>query len=82
MSKVKGVRNGFLPMKTNLFDRIFIGAVFLIALSLIWMRFLEPKGFSLWISTGYFFNCWHHNCEKRLEINESASTRRKRKAKS
>jgi hypothetical protein len=26
--------------------------VFLIALSLIWMRFLEPKGFSLWISTG------------------------------
>ncbi|MBJ7279793.1 MAG: hypothetical protein JHC72_04340 [Candidatus Nanopelagicus sp.] len=52
MSKVKGVRNGFLPMKTNLFDRIFIGVVFLIALSLIWMRFLEPKGFSLWISTG------------------------------
>jgi len=52
MSKVKGARNGFLPMKTNLFDRIFIGVVFLIALSLIWMRFLEPKGFSLWISTG------------------------------
>ena len=52
MSKVKGVRSGFLPMKTNLFDRIFIGVVFLIALSLIWMRFLEPKGFSLWISTG------------------------------
>ncbi len=52
MSKVKGERNGFLPMKTNLFDRIFIGVVFLIALSLIWMRFLEPKGFSLWISTG------------------------------
>jgi predicted small integral membrane protein len=52
MSKVKVVRNGFLPMKTNLFDRIFIGVVFLIALSLIWMRFLEPKGFSLWISTG------------------------------
>jgi predicted small integral membrane protein len=38
-------------MKTNLFDRIFIAVVFLIALSLIWMRFLEPKGLSLWIST-------------------------------
>ncbi|NCV73338.1 MAG: hypothetical protein EBW24_00020 [Actinobacteria bacterium] len=52
MSKVKKPRDGFLPMKTNLFDRIFIGVVFLIALSLIWMRYLEPKGLSLWISTG------------------------------
>ena len=52
MAKQTTPRNGFLPMKTNLFDRIFIGVVFLIALSLIWMRFLEPKGFSLWISTG------------------------------
>jgi len=51
MAKSKKPRNGFLPMKTNLFDRIFIGVVFLVALSLIWMRFLEPKGFSLWIST-------------------------------
>jgi len=51
MSKITKPRNGFLPMKTNLFDRIFIGVVFLVALSLIWMRFLEPKGLSLWIST-------------------------------
>jgi len=51
MAKLHEPRNGFLPMKTNLFDRIFIGVVFLVALSLIWMRFLEPKGFSLWIST-------------------------------
>jgi predicted small integral membrane protein len=52
MAKTNHQRSGFLPMKTNLFDRIFIGVVFLVALSLIWMRFLEPKGFSLWISTG------------------------------
>lgn len=51
MAKLKQPRDGFLPMKTNLFDRIFIGVVFLVALSLIWMRFLEPKGLSLWIST-------------------------------
>jgi predicted small integral membrane protein len=51
MSKTIKPRNGFLPMRTNLFDRIFIGVVFLVALSLIWMRFLEPKGLSLWIAT-------------------------------
>lgn len=51
MNNNKSPRNGFLPMKTNLFDRIFIGVVFLVALSLLWMRFLEPRGFSLWIST-------------------------------
>lgn len=51
MAKQKVPRHGFLPMKTNLFDRIFIAVVFLIALSLLWMRYLEPKGFSLWIST-------------------------------
>jgi len=51
MAKSNKPRNGFLPMKTNLFDRIFIGVVFLVALSLIWMRFLESKGLSLWIST-------------------------------
>lgn len=51
MNQNRGPRNGFLPMKTNLFDRIFIGVVFLVALSLLWMRFLEPHGFSLWIST-------------------------------
>jgi predicted small integral membrane protein len=43
MAKQTTPRNGFLPMKTNLFDRIFIAVVFLIELSLIWMRFLEPK---------------------------------------
>lgn len=52
MKKKQNPRTHFLPMKTNLFDRIFIGVVLLVALSLIWMRFLEPRGFSLWISTG------------------------------
>ena len=53
MSKEKKERKpGFLPMKTNLFDRIFIGVVFLIALSLLWMRYLEPKGYSIYIATG------------------------------
>ena len=49
--KQKAPRNGFLPMKTNLFDRIFVGVVILIALSLLWMRFLEPKGYSIYIAT-------------------------------
>ena len=52
MAKSNQPRNGFLPMKTNLFDRIFIGVVFLVALSLIWMRFLEAKGLSIWFSLG------------------------------
>ncbi len=33
---------GFLPMETNLFDRIFIGVVLSVALHLLWMRFVEP----------------------------------------
>lgn len=32
---------GFLPMDTNLFDRIFIGVVLSVALHLLWMRFIE-----------------------------------------
>ena len=32
---------GFLPMDTNLFDRIFIGVVLSVALHLLWMRFVE-----------------------------------------
>lgn len=43
-------RTGFLPIVTNWFDRFFIGVVIWVALSLLWMRFLEPIGLSLWIS--------------------------------
>ncbi len=35
-------RRGFLPIETNWFDRVFIGVVVLVALHLLWLRFLEP----------------------------------------
>ncbi|MCD6546665.1 MAG: hypothetical protein J7K69_08470 [Thermotogae bacterium] len=34
-------RVGFLKMKTNLFDRIFISVILFVAINLLWMRFLE-----------------------------------------
>ena len=34
-------REGFLPIETNWFDRLFIGVVGHVALNLLWMRFLE-----------------------------------------
>lgn len=40
-NKQNGGRQGFLPIETNLFDRIFIGAIISIAIHLLWMRFLE-----------------------------------------
>ena len=36
-----GTQRGFLPIITNTFDRIFIGAVIFVALHLLWMRFVE-----------------------------------------
>jgi predicted small integral membrane protein len=44
-------RRGFLPIDTNTFDRVFISVVLFIAISLLWMRFIEPLGIPLWIST-------------------------------
>ena len=35
------VKKGFIPIKTNWFDRLFIGVISYIALQLFWMRFLE-----------------------------------------
>lgn len=43
-------RPGFLPIETNWFDRFFISVVLWVALSLFWLRFLEPLGLSIWIS--------------------------------
>lgn len=43
--------SGFLPIETNWFDRLFIAVVVWIAISLFWLRFIEPLGLSLWIST-------------------------------
>jgi predicted small integral membrane protein len=34
-------REGFLPIRTNAFDRVFIGTVLFVAIHLLWMRFLE-----------------------------------------
>jgi predicted small integral membrane protein len=42
---------GFLPIETNWFDRLFISVVIWVALSLFWLRFIEPLGLSVWIST-------------------------------
>jgi predicted small integral membrane protein len=40
-SKVNMINKGFIPLKTNWFDRLFIGVISYIALQLFWMRFLE-----------------------------------------
>ena len=34
-------RPGFLPIETNTFDRVFIAVIILVAIHLLWMRFLE-----------------------------------------
>ena len=47
-SKAHG--NGFLPIRTNGFDRGFISVVILILVHLLWMRFLEGV-LPLWVAT-------------------------------
>lgn len=46
----KNNQQGFLPIETNTFDRVFISVVCLIAIHLLWMRFLEAT-LPLWIAT-------------------------------
>jgi predicted small integral membrane protein len=43
-------KEGFLPIRTNAFDRVFISVVLFIAIHLLWMRFLEAA-LPLWIAT-------------------------------
>jgi predicted small integral membrane protein len=43
-------RQGFLPIKTNTFDRGFISVVCFVAIHLLWMRFLEFY-LPLWVAT-------------------------------
>jgi predicted small integral membrane protein len=45
-------RQGFLPFRTNTWDRFFVSVVCYVAISLLWMRFLEPYLFpgSIWIA--------------------------------
>ncbi|SVA40289.1 uncharacterized protein METZ01_LOCUS93143 [marine metagenome] len=38
---MSNLKKGFLPIKTNWFDRLFIGVISYIALQLLWMRFIE-----------------------------------------
>ncbi|MBA4489404.1 DUF2160 family membrane protein [Paracoccus sp. S1E-3] len=47
--RAPGIRQGFLPIETNWFDRVFISVVLWVALSLFWFRFLEPLGLSIWL---------------------------------
>jgi hypothetical protein len=35
------MNKGFLPIRTNWFDRIFIAIIIFIGLQFIWMRFIE-----------------------------------------
>jgi predicted small integral membrane protein len=51
-------RKGFLPFATNLWDRFFISMVCLVAIHLLWMRFVEqplqkflPPPFALLVAT-------------------------------
>lgn len=56
-------RQGFLPIVTNGFDRVFIGVVCFVAIHLLWMRFIE-QSLPLWIATvislvlGYIIVRW------------------------
>ena len=43
-------RRGFLPIRTNTFDRVFISVVCFVAIHLLWMRFVEVF-LPLWIAT-------------------------------
>ena len=35
------MRKGFLPIKNNWFDRLFIAVITFIGIQLLWMRFVE-----------------------------------------
>jgi predicted small integral membrane protein len=50
MSRQTIERNGFLPIETNAFDRVFISVVCFVAIHLLWMRFIEAF-LPLWIAT-------------------------------
>ena len=43
-------RKGFLPLRTTVGDRIFIGVISFIAIHLLWMRFFEGLA-PLWGAT-------------------------------
>lgn len=49
IEEVANAKPGFLPIETNRLDRLFIWVVLWAGLSLLWLRFLEPFGLSIWI---------------------------------
>ena len=51
---MKKNKKGFLPIKTNWFDRLFIGTISFVALQLLWMRFIEQYA-SIYIAMGLGF---------------------------
>ena len=50
----KPARTHFLPMATNLFDRVFISIMLFVAINLLWMRFLEAF-LPLWLAAAVSF---------------------------
>lgn len=45
-------RKGFLPFQTNTWDRFFVSVLCFVAISLLWMRFVEPylPAHNIWIA--------------------------------
>jgi predicted small integral membrane protein len=45
-------RQGFLPFQTNTWDRFFVSVLCFVAISLLWMRFVEPYLFphNIWVA--------------------------------
>lgn len=45
-------RSGFLPFRTNTWDRFFVSVLCYVAISLLWMRFVEPYLFpnNIWVA--------------------------------
>ncbi len=41
LAQIRGKRRGFLPFDTNPFDRVFVSMILLVAIHLLWMRFIE-----------------------------------------
>lgn len=41
LAQIRGKRRGFLPFETNPFDRVFISVLLMVAIHLLWMRFIE-----------------------------------------
>jgi predicted small integral membrane protein len=45
-------QKGFLPFRTNTWDRFFVSVVCYVAINLLWMRFVEPYLFphNIWLA--------------------------------